>query len=382
MLPAPADSARRLAEVLPSTIASLSGAPGPAGPSALAAARSAVVVLVDGLGAANLAARRGHARTLSGAFGKRDVVRTVFPSTTAAAIATFATGASPGEHGLVAYRTLVPDTDRLENQLNAWDHGGLPEGWQRRQPLFESARAAGLQPFTVGAPRYADSGFTRAVLRGADYRAASTIEARFETALDLVTGVDGALVYLYIPELDQLAHAHGWESDRWMAALEQVDAAVATFTRRMPRGTGLLVTADHGVLDVPEHRHVHIDAHAGLVDGVRHVAGEPRCLGLFFESGLSADARRSLVERWREAEGARAWVLTRDEAVDAGLFGSVDEAVRPRIADLLVAARSGIAYYDTREPDRKAERMIGQHGSLTDEETRVPLLRFGAYARG
>jgi hypothetical protein len=377
MLPAPADSARRLAEVLPSTIASLTGGRGALD---LARVRSAVVVLVDGLGAANLAARRGHARTMAAAFGKRDVLRTVFPSTTAAAIATFATGTAPGQHGLVGYRTLVPGTDRLENQLNAWDHNGLPDGWQRRQPLFESARAAGLRPFTVGAPRYADSGFTRAVLRGAEYRAASTIEARFDLAHDLVDDVEGALVYLYVPELDQISHAHGWESDRWTAALEQVDAAVAAFTKRMPRGTGLLVTADHGVIDVPEHRHVHIDARPDLVDGVRHVAGEPRCLGLFFEPDASSEERAALTERWREAEASRAWVLTRDEAIDAGLFGEVDEAVRPRIADLLVAARSGIAYYDRREPDRKAERMIGQHGSLTDEETRVPLVRFGAYA--
>ncbi|MDR5700132.1 alkaline phosphatase family protein [Agromyces aerolatus] len=377
MLPAPADGARRLAEVMPSAMASLTGGRGALG---LAAARSAVIVLVDGLGAANLAARRGHARTMAAAFGKRDVIRTVFPSTTAAAIATFATGTAPGRHGIVAYRTLVPETGRLENQLNAWDHGGLPQDWQRREPLFESALAAGLHPYIVGAPRYADSGYTRAVLRGAEYRPSATIEGRFDLARQLVDQVDGALVYLYVPELDQISHAHGWESAQWIGALEQVDAAIAAFTSRMPRGAGLLVTADHGVLDVPEQRHVHIDARPELVDGVRHVAGEPRCLGLFFEPGATDAERAALVERWREAEGSRAWVLTRDEAIDAGLFGEVDEAVRPRIADLLVAARSGVAYYDTREPDRKAERMIGQHGSATDEESRVPLLRFGAYA--
>jgi hypothetical protein len=378
MLPAPTDSARQLTEVLPSTIASLTGGSGALG---LGQARSAVVVLVDGLGAANLAARRGHARTLAGAFGKRDVIRTVFPSTTAAAITSFATGTPPGQHGLVGYRTLVPGTDTLQNQLNGWDHGGLAAGWQRSAPLFESAREAGLSPIMVGAPRYADSGFTRAVLTGTDYRPAATIEERFAIAHDAVTGIDGALVYLYIPELDQVSHAHGWESGRWTDGLEQVDAAVAAFTKRMPRGAGLLVTADHGVLDVPEHRHVHIDANPALVDGVRHVAGEPRCLALYFEPGLGDAERAALTDRWRAAEGSRAWVLTRDEAIDAGLFGEVDDEVRPRIADLLVAARAGVAYYDRREPDRKAERMIGQHGSMTDEEARVPLLGFGAFQR-
>lgn len=378
MLPAPTDSARQLSSVLPSAIASLTGHAGALG---LGPARSAVVVLVDGLGAANLGASRGHARTLAAAFGKRDVIRTTFPSTTAAAITSFATGTAPGQHGIVGYRTLVPGTDTLQNQLNGWDHGGLPDGWQRRTPLFEAARDAGLSPVTVGAPRYADSGFTRAALAGAGYRAAASIDERFEIAHDLATGTDGSLIYLYIPELDQISHAHGWESGRWTDALEQVDAAVATFTKRMPRDTGLLVTADHGVLDVPAHRHVFIDADPGLVDGVRHVAGEPRALGLYFEPGLGEVERTALVERWRAAEGSRAWVLTRAEAIDAGLFGEVDEEVRPRIADLIVAARAGIAYYDRRSADRKAERMVGQHGSMTDEESRVPFIGFGAYRR-
>ncbi|WP_350349958.1 nucleotide pyrophosphatase/phosphodiesterase family protein [Agromyces sp. G08B096] len=382
MLPAPADSARRLAAVLPSAIASLGARQGePAGPLGLQPARSAVVVLVDGLGAANLAGRRGHARTLSAAFGRRDVLRTTFPSTTAAAIASFATGADPGEHGLVGYRTLVPERDRLANQLNGWEAGVLPTDWQRRATLFEQAREAGYEPSTVGAARYADSGYTRAVLRGADYHAAASIEDRFAVARELVDSVDGALVYLYVPELDQLAHAHGWESERWIAALERLDGAVGALTARMPRGAGLLVTADHGVVDVPARRHVFIDRAPELLEGVRHVGGEPRCLALYLEPGLEASDRAAVAERWRAAEGERAWVLTRDEAIQAGLFGTVDDEVRPRIADVLVAARAGIAYYDARESDRSAETMVGQHGSLTDEESRVPLLRFGAYQR-
>jgi hypothetical protein len=58
----------------------------------------------------------------------------------------------------------------------------------------------------------------------------------------------------------------------------------------------------------------------------------------------------------------------------------VDDAVRDRIGDVLVAARAGIAYYDDREADKGPQKMIGQHGSLTDEERVVPLIRLGAYA--
>jgi len=377
MLPVPADGGSRLTAVLGGALASLGGEPNPLG---LPRATSSVVVLVDGLGAANIRARAGHARFLSARMSKRDVIRTVFPSTTAAAIASLTTGAMPGEHGLVGYRVLDRDHDRLVNQLNGWDDRMVPEAWQPQPTLFEAAVDRGLPAVAIGAPRYAESGYTRAVLRGAEYRGAQTIGARFAEAARILS--DGpALVYLYVPELDQLAHSHGWESDRWTAKLEELDGELVAFEQRMPQGTGLLVTADHGVIDVPSHRHVYIDARPELLEGVRHVAGEPRCLGLYFAPAMDVAARQASLERWREAEGHRAWVMSADEAIAAGLYGPVASAARSRIADVLVAARSGIAYYDRREASRQAEDMIGQHGSMTDDEVRIPLVRAGVYAR-
>jgi len=379
MLPVPAVTVPRLAGVLASSLASLQGVQNG---FELPAASGAVIVLVDGLGAGNLQARAGHARFLSTRMSRRDVIRTVLPSTTAAALASFTTGRMPGEHGLVGYKVLDASHDRLVNQLNGWDAGMMPETWQRSETLFESATADGVPTFAIGAARYADSGYTRAVLRGAEFRAAASVPDRFAMAQSVLEQHPGALVYLYVPELDQAAHAHGWESDRWLGLLEQLDAEVAAFERRMPRRTGLLVTADHGVVDVPAHRHVFVDARPDLLDGIRHVGGEPRFLSLYAEPGLDDAARAQLVEGWRSAEGHRAWVLGRDEAIESGLYGpTVADEVRSRIGDVLIAARSGIAYYDRREPNRQAELMVGQHGSLTDEETRVPLIRAGAYAR-
>ena len=379
MLPVPAVTVPRLAGVLASSLASLQGVQNG---FELPAASGAVIVLVDGLGAGNLQARAGHARFLSTRMSRRDVIRTVLPSTTAAALASFTTGRMPGEHGLVGYKVLDASHDRLVNQLNGWDAGMMPETWQRSETLFESATADGVPTFAIGAARYADSGYTLAVLRGAEFRAAASVPDRFAMAQSVLEQHPGALVYLYVPELDQAAHAHGWESARWLGLLEQLDAEVAAFERRMPRRTGLLVTADHGVVDVPAHRHVFVDARPDLLDGIRHVGGEPRFLSLYAEPGLDEAARAQLVEDWRSAEGHRAWVLGRDEAIESGLYGpTVADEVRSRIGDVLIAARSGIAYYDRREPNRQAELMVGQHGSLTDEETRVPLIRAGAYAR-
>jgi hypothetical protein len=140
------------------------------------------------------------------------------------------------------------------------------------------------------------------------------------------------------------------------------------------------VTADHGIVDVPARSHVLVDSAPELIDGVRFVAGEPRCLQLHFEPELSEGLREALIDRWRASESDRSWVVSRDELIASGWLGEVLPEVRPRIGDLIVAARKSIAYYDSRTAGQHARAMIGQHGSVTQPELRVPLLRFGAFA--
>lgn len=374
MLPARHFSALRLADVMPSSLAAITGGTNRLG---LPPVSKAVVLLVDGLGAHNLKARQGHARFLAGRMGKRSVVDGVFPATTAAGIATLTTGLAPGQHGLVGYRVLDAAGDRVVNQLTGWDAGMVPEEWQRMPTVFEQAPESGIPSFVVGPRRFTSTGFTRAVLRGASYVAAEKVADRFDAARSILAAEQRALVYLYVPELDIAAHARGWQSDKWLGELETLDSEVARFARGLRADEGLIVTADHGVLDVQPDKHVLFDTVPALVEGVRHIGGDPRCLQLYREPG-AVDAA-TLAERWRDVEGERAWVLTREEAIDAGLFGEVLPEVIPRIGDVIVAARKLIAYYDSREPGQSGRTMIGQHGALTDEELRVPLLRAGAF---
>jgi predicted AlkP superfamily pyrophosphatase or phosphodiesterase len=360
----------QLDAVLPSCVAALEGRANALG---LPGTRSAILLVVDGLGASALKARRGHARTLASALDKSTVISTGVPTTTAAALTTLMTGELPGRHGVVGYSVVDPESDRIVNQLNGWGAGSVdPLTWQRVPTVFERGT---IRAVAVGAKRYRSSGFTQATLRGAEYVSADGIEDRFAAALEAIRQ-PGTLVYLYVSEVDTAAHADGWQSDRWTEALEEVDGALASARPALARGDLLLVTADHGIVDVPGHRHVLIDEHADLIDGVRHVAGEPRMLHLYLEPDVSAAHREALLERWRVAEGSRAWVRSRAEAIAEGWFGAVDSEVEPRIGDILVAARGSVAYYDTRTATVGSRAMIGQHGSWTPEETRVPLLRF------
>ncbi|MCU1404623.1 MAG: alkaline phosphatase family protein [Glaciihabitans sp.] len=379
MLPAPKTDRISLADVLPSCLSALDGSPNRLD---LPRVSRAVVLLVDGLGAEQLKTRAGHARTLATALDSRSVIDSGFPTTTAAALSSLATGLPPGQHGIVGYTALDTVNDRVVNQLSGWDDLIDPATWQLAPTIFERATAAGFRAAVIGPERYRDSGFTAAALRGAVYLPARSVADRLERASEwLREPGEPGILYVYVPELDMIAHSVGWESDDWVNRLESLDGAVRTLVAALRPSDGLLVTADHGVLDVAQHSHVLIDQDPSMLEGIRHVAGDPRCLQLHFEPDLTAAQREALVARWTDAESSRAWVATRSEAINANWFGPVLPEVEPRIGDLLIAARKNIAYYDGRTATNHGRAMVGQHGSFSPAEVRVPLLRFGGFSR-
>lgn len=363
MLPANPSDPRRLADVLPSVLSAIGGRADGLG---LAAVSRALVVLVDGLGQLQLRAHRGHARTLGTASAvKGSSIVSGFPTTTASALTSLATGTRAGQHGLVGYDALVPG-EGVRNQLREWGGPMDPLIHQRSQPLWSRARTA-----IVAEQKYARSGFTAATLRGGDYLGHDGLEDRVEAAIQALQ--THQLVYLYIPELDRVGHRCGVDSDAWVGVLETVDSIVDRLARAATKaGAGMLVTADHGMVDVPPHRHLIV---GDLLAGVEHIAGETRALQLH----TAPDAEAASLARSLEAElGDAVWVATREQLADSGWLGSVHVDVLPRIGDVIVAARGRWALYvDESDP---ARAMVGQHGSFTDEELRVPLARFAAWA--
>ena len=374
MLPARQARTPSLRHVLAGASAALTGSPSVL---ELPPARSAAVVLVDGLGSAPLVARAGHARRILSAIPKRaGTLHSGFPSTTASALASLTTGLLPGEHGLTGYSALDAAHDRVVTLLSDWDDRLVPREWQPHPTLFESAVGRGIDAVVIAPERYRSTGFTEAVLRGARFVPAASIAERIDATVAELASPGQRLIYVYIPELDAAGHAHGTDSAQWLRRLDEVDAALATVERLVPPDAGVLLTADHGMIDIPEHRRLVIGGDDPLWSGVRHVAGEPRCLQLALEPGADPLEVR---ERWQSSEGSRSWVVSRAEAIDAGWFGAVTADVATRIGDLLIAARSAVAYYDERTATPRSRAMVGQHGSFSPEETRIPLARWGTF---
>ena len=375
-LAVPPYGATTLADVMPGAATAL-GVPVqrgdlPADPlglaAALAGARRVMVLLVDGLGADLLRAHADLAPTLAALARPVGDLSAPCPSTTPVSLATLGTGLPPGSHGILGFVTDIPGADRTLNHVQ-WADDPDPDVWQARPTVFEQADAAGVPTTAVGPYAYAGSGLSRAVYRGASYTGAVSHGDLVALALRSLAATPRALVYGYIPELDLTGHVRGIDSPSWRAQLSLVDAVVEQLVDGLPDDAALLVTADHGMLDVPAGARFDLDAEPALADGVRVLAGEPRARYVHAVPGAEED----VLQRWREVLGDRAWVVGRDEAAASGVFGPVDDAVAARIGDVVALARGSWAMV-TPEREPGPSRLTAYHGSLTATELAIPLL--------
>jgi len=331
--------------------------------------RHIVVVLLDGLGHLQLDARKGHAPFLRGA--ESAILSAAFPTTTATSLALLGTGRAAGRTGMTGYTVRNPQTGELAN-LVSWEGAPAPHEWQREPRLMDSANAAGVEVTTLGKPRFAGSGLTRAVLEGGTFVGVPTLQAGVDAAI--AASARPGMTYLYWSEIDAAGHAKGWQSDSWVAALEEADDQLARLARSIAPGATMLVTADHGMVDVVGQPRWDVAESPRLAQGVELIAGEPRALHVHALPGSEAAA---IAARWEEELSGRAVVGTRDEWIAAGVFGDVSTHVVDRIGDVVVAMTGLATVVDSRTQTPASMALVGMHGSLTPEELYVPLLVVG-----
>jgi len=364
-----------LSDVMPSVLAALEvGGDNRLG---LPHAQRVVVMLVDGMGLVGLRAHRDAAPYLSSMACKE--LTAGFPSTTVTSLASLSTGVPAGEHAMTGYTTYVEEVDSAVNWLT-WRAVGKPDDLRDRlvpevvQPAtttWQRAADAGVSVSIVSSKDYDGTGLTRAVFRGGGYTGTATAGDGVAIAADMADRGHRSLVYAYISELDFIGHVRGPGSDAWVAQLQLVDRHVESLASRLPAGTTLLVTADHGMVALDQDAAIDADADGSpLMTGVTTLAGEPRMRHVHARPGAEAD----VLATWRSVLGDRAWVISGDEAVRAGLFGPiVTPLARKRIGDVLAIAKGGFGVVRRRR-ESLASSLAGHHGALTDEDLLIPLL--------
>lgn len=350
--------------VLPAVAAAL-GVPGFSEDLGLPQAPRYVLLVVDGLGRHLLADNAESAPFLSSLPGIDDLVCGV-PSTTATSLTSLATGLTVGRHGLAGYTCRVPETGKRMNLL-VWDQPVEPEIWQPHPSVLQRVGASGLLADVVNDAKFEGSGLTRCTHRGVPYHGVNSSWERQDVLLDVVESAPRGLVYTYESRLDHTGHADGCTSEEWRETLSTIDAEAQQLREELPDDTVLVVTADHGMVDLPAEDRFDMDTVPALRDGVDLVAGEARLRHLYVRPGAADE----VVHRWREVVGERAIVERREDLGD--WFGPIDPGVRGRIGDVVVAAVDEFAVFSSADFPQEFQ-LRGFHGSVSEAELAIPLL--------
>ena len=329
-------------------------------PAPLSGADQVVLFVVDGLGWEQFDARRELTPTLASLEGSW--ITTVAPSTTATALTSLSTGVPPGEHGVVGYRIAVGG--EILNVLR-WS---TARGDVRNS--VDPRRIGLVEPFLSQRPPVVNkaelefSGFTEASLRGVryvGYRTPSTLAV--EVARQLRAGEP--FVYAYYDGVDKVAHEYGL-GEHYDAELVAVDHIVRHILEMLPSGAALVMTADHGQVDVGPRI---IRPHPEVLGRVDFQSGEARFRWLHAVPGAADE----LLEAARRHHGDVAWVVSREQMLSEGWFGPmVLPDALDRLGDVALVAREPIAFDDP--ADSGPYDLISRHGSVTSAEMLVPLL--------
>jgi hypothetical protein len=332
-------------------------------PEPVAAASQVVLLVLDGLGWEQYEEHLELLPTLATMTG--GAITTVAPTTTATALSSIATGLTPAEHGLLGYRMLLGG--EVLNVLR-WTSAGADR--RRAHPPRD------VQPFAafmghdvpvVSPTELQGSAFTEGHLFGSrpvGYRATSALPV--EVGRQLRAGE--RFVYAYYGGVDKTAHERGF-GEFYDAELRYADRLVGDLLDVLPDGAVLLVTADHGQVDVGD-RIIHPDA--DLLEMVAMQSGEGRFRWWHARHGAVDDLAKATAERYEDV----AWVVTREQVIDEHWFGpTIAPPIAGRLGDVALATHAPVSFFDP--TDSGPYELICRHGSLTPAEVLVPLLARG-----
>ena len=335
-----------------------------------------VLLVIDGLGA-NFLETIGAGSALQA--HRRRTLTSVFPSTTASAVTTLMTGASPAEHGLNGWFIHDQRFGGVIAPLPLELRGNGPlEAFRLTRRLFPqpSMFHGAVRPVVMVSPQeIAFSPYSRHHARGARVRPYAGREDLEEgiVAEVMALGADGGFVHAYYPRFDAVSHGYGCRSAHAQTCFARIDAMFARLCERLA-GTRvrILVTADHGFIDSSPERTVHLAPD----DAVSTMLASPLCGERRLAFCTVRDGARDEFERWAaEALDGRAVLMAGADCIDSGLFGPGQPNTRlaERAGTHVLLMEPGWTIVDTVDGETPFD-LIGVHGGMTADEMHVPLV--------
>jgi predicted AlkP superfamily pyrophosphatase or phosphodiesterase len=354
-----------------------------------------ILLLCDGLGYREW--KRQSAKGFMGAVSKKGSVRpitTVFPSTTAAALTTVSTGLTPQEHGLPEWYVYMqelgdviatlPFTRVADNRRDSLEGVFNPRALFDGRTIFQKLRASGVHCTSLTSRGLAYTSYSKVSRTGSEvvpYSSSSDLTVSLRRLVEKARGPN--LFYAYWSYVDTIEHTYGPDTDESEVEASLISHALqegflSKLDKEAARRTLILVTADHGQIQVDPARTVYMNRFVKLLRALdRTPAG-----AIIPPWGSSRDAYLQVKEGYLDETqgylekklGGVASVLKTDDAISQGLFGinRPGRKFRRRIGNLMILPHGNrMVWFRYRKGDSFSLR--GHHGGLTQGEMTIPL---------
>ena len=308
-------------------------------------------------------------------------IATVFPSTTAVALTTFATGEWPATHAVTGWWThleeiggaaaILPFVRRSDRRPLAQ----LGVGPERAFPISAMTPGTDWDSLALLPTAIAGSVYPTYSFGGNKTLGYKQLRDAFDTVISRARQSESpTYTYVYYDRVDVEAHKHGASHEGVRAALHWLDRELERLAEQVQGRGKIVVTADHGFLDAPSDARHRIAASDPLLDALRSSpSGDARVMYLHVKRGAEDRVRKLFRERF----GERFFLISVDEAETLELFGPgrLSAPTRERIGDL-VAISSGpdIIEYVAGSGTGHLASMASHHSGLTPQEMHIPLV--------
>jgi predicted AlkP superfamily pyrophosphatase or phosphodiesterase len=321
-------------------------------------------------------------------------ITTVFPSTTAAALTTVHSGMTPQQHGLPEWWVYFDEIDTIAASLpftplgargrdKLLEAGVKPSILFRGKTIYQELGNAQVPSFTLIRDTYAHSAYSSVVHKG-------SMTVPFINSSDLLVNLRQKLVevsgpayfFVYWDAVDAIAHTYGPHTEQYHAELAGFSyllqrELIANIPKQVAEDILLLVTADHGHINVAPRQTLYLNRYPRLVRSLdlSHTGqriwpwGSPRDVFLRVEEDRLDETAAWLTKRL----AGKATVMTSAEALQRQLFGvgKIHPRFKPRVGNLLILPTHDHLIWFEHLKGKKF-RLRGMHGGLRPDEMLIP----------
>jgi hypothetical protein len=343
------------------------------------------LVVLDGLGYDYLSAKPDsflHKNLI----GK---ISSVFPTSTAPAISSYASGMSPASHGIFGWFQWVgvlgqicaclPFESRAVQTPFA-DHGVSFSDCFSFSTFF--------QDLTRSCYAYSPEAITFSPYNSYISRGATPVP--YKTWSDLVSKIGvktsspsgKSYNYIYWPYFDTSCHINGLHSDQTASYFDAADKGVSGLVTTLSDlgkvsgqdgGSVVLVTADHGMIDTVPEKRLQLENFPSIADCLtKPLCGEPRVVYCHVRS----KDRAAFPQIVAEVLGDYCECHSSETLIKEGWFGTSAESVPAyhydALGDYTLVMKEDYTLKD-RIPGEKPKDFIGMHGGVSAQEMEIPL---------